>query len=394
MAPDFNNVGASEENGASTSFNTSRTNSVSEAVASVLHPPSLNPITSTNDIAPSVLTQEPVSMTPSAAPIDSGSSPLSPLHMVRQSTLPSDTGSDSHSVRSANSAGPPGMQGSKHQDLHYPGLSASVIESISATFEEGIVKKAIGIGEIALAHNTEESLSNSVDLIRISNFDSIEKIVPNTNFVTPVETTSGEYRVSLSHIQRTSVSFKYQLRLDETMLQTYPPVIITQVWKLENHQASLIFTYKPNASYFNGHHSKGVVRNITFTAGIEGVQAASCQSKPAGIFDRERGRIVWKIPELRLDEQGGKLIARFSTDGPARTVPAEARWEINSADDGHAEVSGEHGIRIERLTVENGTAVQEKDPFADETEEQIEARRDWREIPIVKKTVSGRYIAV
>jgi F-BAR domain only protein len=41
----------------------------------------------------------------------------------------------------------------KHAEMHNPGLNASIIETVSATFDNGEVKTTKIIGEIALAHN-------------------------------------------------------------------------------------------------------------------------------------------------------------------------------------------------------------------------------------------------
>ena len=55
------------------------------------------------------------------------------------------------SVRSGHSLG--NLIHAKHPDLTGPGLQSSIIETVSATFEDGIVKSANVAGELAFVHN-------------------------------------------------------------------------------------------------------------------------------------------------------------------------------------------------------------------------------------------------
>lgn len=67
--------------------------------------------------------------------------------------------SDTQSVRSSRSLG--SNAGVKHPDMHQPGLNASIIETVSAYIENGEVKTAAVIGEVALVHGYDESNSIS-----------------------------------------------------------------------------------------------------------------------------------------------------------------------------------------------------------------------------------------
>lgn len=66
--------------------------------------------------------------------------------------------SDTQSVRSGVSLG--SLTQHKHPEMHGPGLNASVIEYVSASFEDGEVKSARINGEIAFAYNADTSSSN------------------------------------------------------------------------------------------------------------------------------------------------------------------------------------------------------------------------------------------
>ena len=72
------------------------------------------------------------------------------------------TGSDTTSIRSGHSLANHAV--AKHADLHQPGLNASIIETVSATLENGEIKTAKISGEIALAYNKAEAEDSSSKL--------------------------------------------------------------------------------------------------------------------------------------------------------------------------------------------------------------------------------------
>lgn len=77
------------------------------------------------------------------------------------STLTSETSvagtSDTQSVRSSNSLS--SVVQAKHPDMHQLGLNTSLMETVSATFEGGVVKSARVNGEIALSFNAGDDPS-------------------------------------------------------------------------------------------------------------------------------------------------------------------------------------------------------------------------------------------
>lgn len=62
--------------------------------------------------------------------------------------------SDSQSIRSGTSLN--SLAQVRHPEMTKPGLNVSVIETVSATFEEGLVKKVSIAGEIALVNNISD----------------------------------------------------------------------------------------------------------------------------------------------------------------------------------------------------------------------------------------------
>lgn len=67
--------------------------------------------------------------------------------------------SDTTSIRSGHSL--VNNVAAKHAEMHQPGLNASVVETVSATLENGLVKTTKINGEIALIHNQKEEDSSS-----------------------------------------------------------------------------------------------------------------------------------------------------------------------------------------------------------------------------------------
>lgn len=86
-------------------------------------------------------------------PQQTGQAPSSPA-VAALASQPSVAGtSDTQSIRSANSLG--SLVHSKHPEMNGPGLNASIIETVSATFEDDTIKTAKINGEIAFSYNAE-----------------------------------------------------------------------------------------------------------------------------------------------------------------------------------------------------------------------------------------------
>jgi hypothetical protein len=62
--------------------------------------------------------------------------------------------SDTQSIRSGRSL--TGSSVVKHPDMHQPGLNSSIVETVSAFFENGEIRTGAVIGEIAFAYGHSE----------------------------------------------------------------------------------------------------------------------------------------------------------------------------------------------------------------------------------------------
>ena len=322
-------------------------------------------------------------------------SPASPFRMGRTGTLSSEdhTGSDTQSIRSSHSLSSMGGGLIKHPDLHQPGLNASIVETVSAWFQNGQVTKAIMIGELALAYNsTNTSPPPSTESIRLENFSVLEKVAPNTAVIMQAPEKSGEYAVTLSSLARTAVAFKYQVHLEEATLPSHAPMVLTATWKIEPQQASVILGYAFNPAFASAKRNVSL-KNVTVCIALEGAKATTCQSKPVGTFSKEKSLIYWKLGDITLDQyESGphKLLARFATASDAKPGTVEARWEISGED----VVGLGSGLSIShQANSVEGVREEGSDPFADEGVTHTPSTL-WKEIPVVRKLISGKYIAV
>lgn len=348
--------------------------------------------------------------TGAAAAVAGAADLVSPIKRAETpSTIPEDRAvSDSTSVHSSHSLA--GLV--HHPELHEPGLNASIVETVSTTFSEGEVTRSFVVGEIALAYNASSDFPNpTTDTIRLENFQNLEKVAANPAFVTPVvsekgkerapdgEDLAGEYTVSLSGIKRPAptVALKYQLHIDEANLSAHSPLLLTPAWQIQDTQASVIILYTINPAFaqLSSTDSAITLKNIVITVALDtsssdassapGAKAVSAMMAPTtgASFKRKQSLVVWRLPELVVDTEQKKLLARFITTGPAppKAGNIETKWELPG-------IVGS-GLGISAALA--GAGGQESDPFADESA--AERERVWKSVPCVRKLVSGRYNA-
>lgn len=296
-------------------------------------------------------------------------------------------GADTQSIRSSHSMASstgPGMI--KHADMTTPGLNASIVETSSATFTDGAVSKATVIGELALVHNGPVTSTAPIS-IRLDNFQVLEKVAPNPVFVNQVADRAGEYSLDESQISRPSVAFKYQIHLTDTALATYSPIIINPQSRFEPNQTLVMLNYHLNPAFAPplGATAPITISNLVIVLNLEGARATSCQSKPPGIFSREKSLIYWKLGDVTFDAstQGEqKLLAKFATESTAMSASAEARWELKGAGSGL-------GVSV---LGEAASGTSSANPFADAGTSSTSLVAA-REVQVQRRLTAGRYLA-
>lgn len=325
--------------------------------------------------------------------------PASPVSKLPHRALLSDEhaapASDTQSIRSGRSLSSSASATVKHPDLHEPGLNASLVETVSAWFEQGNVTKAMVIGQVALAFNPVDISAGpfGTEHIRLENFPVLEKVAPNPAFIEQISDNPGNYTVDLARITKTSVAFHYQLHIENNSIAALAPVVLHPLWKPEATQVSVILNYSLNPQFDLRGASSVTIRNLVLVIRLEpGSKATSCQSKPAGTFSRDKGLIYWRLGDVILahDQPAQSIRARFITEAEAKPGNTEARWEISGAES----LTLGSGLGVS-LSAPGETKDIEADPFADEDNAPSAAPSvQWKPVASVKRITSGTYLSV
>ncbi|KAH7091153.1 Muniscin C-terminal mu homology domain-containing protein [Paraphoma chrysanthemicola] len=334
---------------------------------------------------------------PAPAPL---AQPASPAFKPPHRSLLSDdhAASDTQSIRSGRSLSSSASTTIKHPDLHEPGLNASLVETVSAWFEQGNVTKAMVIGQIALAYNPVDLSAGpfGTESVRLENFPVLEKVAPNPAFIEQAPDSPGNYTVDLSKITKTSVAFHYQLHIENNNVAALAPLVLSPLWKTEPGQTSAILHYSLNPKFNLGGATSVTIRNLILVVRLEpGSKAKSCQSKPSGTFSRDKGLIYWRLGDVTFStEQSIQPIrVRFFTEGEAKPGNTEARWEIS----GEQTLALGSGLGVSVSAPLNEAKQDgEADPFADTDENAPPASPaiGWKPISTVKRITSGTYVGV
>ncbi|KAF9874764.1 fes cip4 domain-containing protein [Colletotrichum karsti] len=295
--------------------------------------------------------------------------------------------SDTQSIRSANSL--VSLAHLKHPDMHEPGLNASIIETVSATFEEGEVKSAKVQGEIAFAYHAAENSAQEREIIRINNFPSLEVIGPNRIFVQNSPDKPDEFNLDVSHLNKTATAFTYRVHASDAGLASHVPLLIRPAWKPQGDKLGLLLQYSLNPA--SNLTAPVTLQNVVFVATYEGARASGAQTKPTGTHLKDKHLVYWRLGDLTLTAETQKIVCRIIGAENAEPKPGhiEARWEFTPESLGS-------GISISRLEETKGKGKEEDaDPFADDnpTSPALPADQQWVDVKLVKKITSGKYEA-
>ncbi|KAI0889150.1 Muniscin C-terminal mu homology domain-containing protein [Annulohypoxylon maeteangense] len=304
--------------------------------------------------------------------------------------------SDTQSIRSGNSLS--SIVHVKHPDMHEPGLNSSIMETVSANFENGQVQAVKVNGEIAFSYNASDSSNLTSHIpIRINNFPALEVIGPNRIFVTnDTPDHSEQFNLDLSHIHKTSIGFSYRLHVEqETAAAEHVPVLLNPVWKPQGDKLGLLLQYKLNPTFkLASGGSSVLVHNLVLFASYEG-KASGAQTKPSGTHLKDKHLVYWRLGDVTLspDSDWQKIVCRIVGDQGVEPKPGtvEARWEVTPPSDA---AESANVISVSRFEEGKGKEAElnEDDPFADESTTNTEEGK-WVDVPAVRKLVSGKYEA-
>lgn len=329
------------------------------------------------------------------AGISSGSSRPSAVQALASEASIAGT-SDTQSVRSATSLG--SMIHAKHPDMSGPGLNSSIVETVSATFEEGVLKSVKIGGEIAFTYNGDGSTAR--ETIRINNFPALEVIGPNRIFVSNTSS-EDEFTLDLSHLPSkvATPGFTYRIHAEDPTsdLSSHCPLLINPAWKPQGDKLGLLLQYKLNPD--SNLPKPVVLKNLVFIATYENARASGVQTKPSGTHLKDKHLVYWRLGDVTLSGSSDwtKIVCRVIGAENAEPRPGhiEARWEYApSADEAGS------GISVSRKTESKGKGIateDDDDPFADDSALASPRTTDegvsWSEVPLQRKIVSGRYEA-
>ena len=320
--------------------------------------------------------------------------------------------SDTHSVHSAHSAA--GM--AHHQEMHGPGLNASIVETVNTWFSDAGVTRSFVVGEVGLAFSRSDTHATGHEIVRLQNYHQLEKCAANPQFV---GTSSGEhqpgtYNIALSSIARPipSIAFKYQLHMSESNLSAFSPILVTQAWQIIEGQANVILMYSLNPAFAPiaspgsspiPPPSELVLKNVSITVNLDIKPSTSGEPSPKAVnaqmmpvqhaqFKKRSSAVVWKFPELVIKPTQERLLVRFmiENNGTAKKGGVDVKFE--------AQNTLGSALGVERLVM-GGEATTPMtpaaDPFADESEarKSAEGSQRWEDVQSRKVLVSGKYSA-
>ncbi|KAI2625165.1 Muniscin C-terminal mu homology domain-containing protein [Xylaria nigripes] len=300
--------------------------------------------------------------------------------------------SDTQSVRSATSLS--SIVPAKHPEMHQPGLNSSLVETVSATFEDSGIASVKVNGEIGLSFNPADDPSPPSHLsIRVNNFSSLESIGPNRIFVTNSPDQPDQFTLDLSHLHKTHVAFSYKLHADATPSPSeHVPILLQPTWKPQGDKLGLLLQYKLNPSFHFANNSAVQVHNLVIFATYEG-KASAVQTKPSGTHFKDKHLVYWRLGDITLspDTDWQKIVCRVVGEQGAELKHGnvEARWEFSPPMD----LDASQLISVTKLEEGKGKEADtsDEDPFADAASSAAEGK--WIDVPIVRKLVSGRYEA-
>ncbi|KAH6634847.1 Muniscin C-terminal mu homology domain-containing protein [Chaetomium sp. MPI-SDFR-AT-0129] len=347
----------------------------------------------------------PLSASPSLPTSSTFPKPTPPATFTSEPSQASDTQSIRSGTSFGGSSALAGAARSKHPDMvgpsYGPGLHSSIIETVSAVFQEGEPASVKMNGEIAFSYvpDPEHPFADH-ETIRLDKFAVLESIGPNRVFVTNT-TAPDEFSIDLSYLNTTTPAFTYRVHADsDTALASHCPIAIHPVWKPQADKLGLLLQYRLNPS-FSQHQGPVVLSNVVFIATYEGARASGVQTKPSGTHLKDKHLVYWRLGDLTLTDGWAKIICRVIGEQNAEPLPGkvEVRWEWTPSPD----MEAGSGISVSRLLPEGKgkgkatEAPEEEDPFADagspprSPSPSASPGKVWKDVPLVKRLVAGKY---
>ncbi|XBW37275.1 hypothetical protein QEN19_002857 [Hanseniaspora menglaensis] len=201
---------------------------------------------------------------------------------------------------------------------------------------EPVYKEKIDVvGEIALSIPSSlagvdlasQKLTLSLDNAPTLNIDNI---IYNHELLTPSQHSENSYEISEPNnmIGKSVGLFKYQISNSDADNNVYiPPVTMHSLWNHEDTKSSMVLSVKNNSEEI-----------ISFQTCTISIQILDCQvtqvlSKPNGVFNKKKQKIIWrfndevnKLQFKPLEEK--KFIVRFMTDKKGKEGKSNIEFSV------------------------------------------------------------------
>ena len=239
------------------------------------------------------------------------------------------------------------------------GLRASMTETINAVMRNGAPTRVQITGEIHLSLVLHKSLSSASPIhIRLTEFESLEKIAPNPAYLAQVPDRPGEYFLNpevLSSASRQSLGgggkgtllFKYQVHIPPGKELAALPMILEPAFQCKDGETRMIINHRVNSGSPLAAGLTG--SDMTLLASFApGTSVRDVQAKPpGGVWSPSNRRMSWKVP---ISDGPAKAVARLVTEPGEAMVPqgVQCSWAVEGllgSGLGVEVVSGSDGIQ-------------------------------------------------
>ncbi|KAK9720202.1 hypothetical protein K7432_004293 [Basidiobolus ranarum] len=201
------------------------------------------------------------------------------------------------------------------------GLNGFVSEVVNVLFNNGQISKVFITGEVSISGASVNPIK-----IAIKDVKSFERLIPNQNFISPIDEETGIYELNIGALTQSNVSkatiFKYQLHIDEAQRSQYVPILLSSVWKCEETLTSLVVTYQANPDCL----LKGSLSEASIVLPVDD-NVTHVQSKPLGVWNAEKQRLLWQVADIDFNSnESQKLLARFETKTQGHPASVAAKF--------------------------------------------------------------------
>ncbi|OCF36197.1 hypothetical protein I316_02070 [Kwoniella heveanensis BCC8398] len=269
-----------------------------------------------------------------------------------------------------------------------PGLRANLSETINVIFKGKEVSRIQITGEIHLSLRPSVTQPTTGPIhIRLTSFEQLEKIAPNPAYLAQVPDRPGEYFLNSEVLasatanaaskpaglgtEKGTLLFKYVVHVQPGKELRSTPLILEPAFQCKDGETRMILHYRSGeTASTSGGLSLDSLSNVSIAALFgPGPSVSNVQAKPAGgVWSPASRKMQWKLGQLPLTSEGGKIIAKFITE------PGEAMSPVNVQAAFGIEGSLLSGLGVE---VVNG---------------ELEGHA-WRFEEVKKGTVAGKYLA-